>query len=79
MKKEDAIGHLNKLNTIIAGSNNIIQAIESEKTINIEKSIKAAMLNSIKLAEELKFILTLLVEDPGSANYKEWLSDLFKK
>jgi len=68
MKKSDSISHLNKLNSIINGSKNIIDSIDQGKTINIEKSIKASMLNSIKLAEELKYIITQLTVDDYKSN-----------
>lgn len=44
---------MNNLEKIINGSKQIIDAIDSGKNINIERCIKAAMINSILLAEEL--------------------------
>jgi hypothetical protein len=44
---------MNNLEKIIKGSRQIIDAIDSGKNVNVQRCIKAAMINSIVLAEEI--------------------------
>ena len=53
MKPLDATKHMNALNKVINGSQQIIDAIDSGKEINVNKAIKAAMFNNKIIAEEL--------------------------
>ena len=61
MKPLDATKHMNALNKVINGSQQIIDAIDSGKEINVNKAIKAAMFNNKIIAEELKITLGEIV------------------
>ena len=62
MKPLDATKHMNALNKVINGSQQIIDAIDSGQEINVNKAIRAAMINAKILAEELKITLGEVVK-----------------
>lgn len=74
MKPLEAIPHIQKLNKIINGSQQIIDTIDADKEINTKKAIRAAMLNNKLLAEEMKTIIGELVNFEKTGGFME---DLF--
>ena len=62
MKPLDATKHMNALNKVIQGSQQIIDAIDADKEINIKKALRASMINAKILAEELKIALGEVVK-----------------
>lgn len=79
MKPLEATPHIQKLNKIINGSQQIIDAIDADKEINTRKAIRAAMLNNKLLAEEMKTIIGELVNFGNGANFMDELFGGLKK
>ena len=81
MKPLDATKHMNALNKVIQGSQQIIDAIDADREINIKKALRASMINAKILAEELKITLGEVVkfDNPSDSNLFNDLMGRFKR
>jgi len=77
MDKMEAVKHLDKLNKVINGSNQIIETLDSGKDINILKCIRATMISQSILATELKFVIDSMV-DKSNYNSAKYDNDAMK-
>jgi hypothetical protein len=73
---------IDSLNLISKGSKSIVTAIEEGKNVNIQKAIRAGMLNNIKLVEILKEMIDELDmvyrgETPKDYKMPEGMDNIF--
>ena len=82
MEKMEAVKYFDKLNKVIQGSQSIIDALDSDKEINIKKCIRASMLNSQIIAIEFKKYIQSQVKPDSKRNKNDYdlpegFSDIF--
>lgn len=77
MDKMEAIKYFDKCNKIVSGSQQIIDAIDKDKEINMKKALRASMLNSQILAIMMKDLVRYVVESNQKSSYKPDLPEEF--